>query len=88
MVLLNRLGEQAVQELDLLVYRIPLDVRSVDLDRMEAARCAYRRFGKGRHPAGLNYGDCFSYALASVTKEPLLYKGEDFARTDIDSALA
>ena len=53
---------------------------------MEAARHAWRRVGKGNHPAALNYGDCFAYALASVTGEPLLFKGEDFARTDVEVA--
>lgn len=47
----------------------------------------YRTYGKGRHPAGLNYGDCFSYALSSIRGEPLLYKGEDFGKTDVKSAL-
>jgi ribonuclease VapC len=50
------------------------------------ARRAFSRFGKGRHPAGLNFGDCFAYALATVRGEPLLYKGDDFARTDVVAA--
>jgi ribonuclease VapC len=49
------------------------------------ARAAFGQFGKGRHPAGLNFGDCFSYALAKFLGEPLLYKGEAFARTDVDA---
>jgi len=56
----------------------------VDQDQVEIARLAWRRFGKGRHPAGLNYGDCFSYALALTRGEPLLFKGEDFAKTDVN----
>ena len=52
----------------------------------QAARRAWRRFGKGNHPAGLNFGDCFAYALAETNNEPLLFKGEDFARTDIEAA--
>ena len=52
-----------------------------------AAFAAWRRFGKGRHPAGLNLGDCFSYALARAAGAPLLFKGNDFAQTDIASAL-
>jgi ribonuclease VapC len=51
------------------------------------ARQAFLDFGKGRHPAGLNFGDCFSYALAKITGEPLLFKGEDFKQTDITPAL-
>ena len=49
-------------------------------------RRAWRRFGKGDHPAGLNFGDCFAYALAESAREPLLFKGGDFARTDIEAA--
>ena len=55
-------------------------------EQVQAARVAWRRFDKGYHPAGLNFGDCFAYALAEVTGEPLLYKGEDFALTDVESA--
>jgi len=60
----------------------------VDREMAEAAADAFRRFGKGRHPAKLNYGDCFAYALARARVLPLLYKGDDFALTDIASALA
>jgi ribonuclease VapC len=66
--------------------RAGIDIASVDADQSRAAIDAYRRFGKGRHPAGLNFGDCFAYALAAVTSEPLLYKGDDFAKTDIAAA--
>lgn len=52
----------------------------------DQARRAWRRFGKGRHPAGLNFGDCFSYALAALTGEPLLFKGNDFKQTDVEVA--
>lgn len=81
-----RRGESAGRELDLLLHRA--QVRCVALDERQAdvARAAWRRFGRGRHPAGLNYGDCLSYALAKVSGEPLLYKGEDFARTDVARA--
>ena len=58
----------------------------VDADQAEIARAAYRRHGKGRGPAGLNFGDCFSYALAKATGEALLFKGDDFSKTDIESA--
>jgi ribonuclease VapC len=60
------------------IVRVPVDVRQA-----EAAVEAFRRFGRGRHPARLNIGDCFAYALAKTTGEPLLFKGGDFARTDI-----
>ena len=59
----------------------------IDQAQAEAAIAAWRRFGKGRHPAGLNLGDCFSYALAKLTAAPLLFEGRNFAQTDIPSAL-
>ena len=62
-------------------------IEPVDEAQAQAARQAYTDFGKGRHPAGLNYGDCFSYALAKTRREPLLFKGADFRKTDIESAL-
>ncbi|MYB12612.1 MAG: type II toxin-antitoxin system VapC family toxin [Rhodospirillaceae bacterium] len=60
----------------------------VTTEQLAAARRAGRRFGRGNHPAGLNFGDCFAYALAETTGEPLLFKGGDFAQTDIPPALA
>jgi ribonuclease VapC len=82
-VLESRLGELAVRELDLLLARAAVTVESVTVEQAQLAREAWRRFGKGRHPAGLNYGDCFSYALSRATGEPLLFKGRDFAQTDV-----
>ena len=61
-------------------------VVAVDTEQAELARAAFSRFGKGRHAAGLNYGDCFSYALAKSLDEPLLYKGGDFPLTDLRAA--
>ena len=58
----------------------------VTVAQLEAVRDAWRRYGKGNHPAALNFGDCFAYALARTTSEPLLFKGNDFARTDIAAA--
>jgi ribonuclease VapC len=78
-----RRGEQAGRELDLLLHRAEVQTVSVDADQVKIARSAWRRFGKGRHPAALNFGDCFAYALASATGEPLLFKGEDFGHTDV-----
>ena len=83
MVLEIRLGEAAGRELDLWLLKAGIDIVAVDADQIEVARRAWRRFGKGRHPAGLNYGDCFSYALAFARQEPLLFKGDDFSKTDI-----
>jgi ribonuclease VapC len=83
MVLETRLGEPGGSELDLWLHKVGAEIVPVSAELGDQARRAWRRYGKGRHPAGLNYGDCFSYALASLTGEPLLFKGDDFARTDI-----
>jgi ribonuclease VapC len=83
LVIETRLGEAGGRELDLLIHRAEIEIVPVDADQAEIARRAFRRFGRGRHPAGLNFGDCFSYALAKASGEPLLFKGADFARTDI-----
>jgi ribonuclease VapC len=83
---LTRLGEVGAAELDLWLYKAGVEIVAVDADQIAVARLGWRRFGKGRHPAGLNYGDCFSYALAKTRGEPLLFKGDDFACTDIEMA--
>ena len=82
-VIESRKGEAGGRELDLLLYRAAIEIVPVDHDQAEVARVAWRRFGKGRHPAALNYGDCFAYALARCRNLPLLYCGNDFASTDI-----
>jgi ribonuclease VapC len=82
-VIERRKGEAGSRELDLFVYRASIEPIAVDPDQMEIARLAWRRFGKGRHPAGLNYGDCFAYALAKSRDLPLLFQGDDFSQTDI-----
>src|SRR5579872_59171 len=82
-VMETRFGDGGGRELDLLIHRLPLRAVAVDHDQLEWARIGFRRFGKGRHPAGLNFGDCFSYALSKVSGEPLLYKGSDFEKTDV-----
>lgn len=84
-VLTARYGDAGLRELDLLVHRAALDAVPFDGEHYEIARNAYRRFGKGRHPASLNYGDCMSYALAASTAEPMLFVGEDFVQTDIQA---
>jgi ribonuclease VapC len=76
-------GEAAGRELDLLMHRAGIDVVVMDKAQVELARSASRKYGKGRHPAGLNIGDCCSYALSRFTGEPLLFIGEDFAKTDV-----
>ena len=86
MVVESRKGEAAGRELDLALYRATIEVVPVDQDQAEIARLAWRRYGKGRHAAGLNYGDCFAYALARQRRLPLLFRGDDFVRTDIPRA--
>jgi ribonuclease VapC len=74
-------------DLDDWMSRRGIAIHPVDHDLARRAADAFARFGKGRHPAGLNYGDCFAYAVASALGAPLLFKGEDFPRTDIVSAV-
>ena len=81
-----RRGEHGGRELDLLLHRLGVEQVPVSTEQAELARLAWRRYGKGRHGVALNYGDCFSYALASALGEPLLYVGNDFSRTDITAA--
>lgn len=85
-VLTRWFGDAAEAALDGFVRESGAEIVAFDLPQLRAAQDAYRRFGKGRHPAGLNFGDCMSYALARVCGEPLLFKGEDFVHTDIPSA--
>jgi ribonuclease VapC len=87
MVLEARFGGASEGILDLFLHRAGVEIVPFDQDQLAVARTAFRRFGKGRHPAGLNFGDCFAYALARFMDEPLLFKGNDFPRTDIASAL-
>ena len=83
MVVEARKGEAGGRELDLFIYRAGIEVIAVDQNQVEIGRTAWRRFGKGHHPASLNLGDCFAYALAKATGAPLLFKGDDFAKTDL-----
>lgn len=86
-VLEARHGEMAARELDLLLHRAGVQTVAVDTEQVAIARTAWRRYGKGRHPAGLNFGDLFSYALAKSTHDDLLYVGDDFSKTDLVAAL-
>jgi ribonuclease VapC len=85
-VLESRKGELAGAELELLIFKLPITVAPFDETQLEMARQAWRKYGKGRHPAGLNFGDCAAYALAKATGQALLFKGGDFAKTDIRQA--
>jgi ribonuclease VapC len=84
MIIESRYGSDGMRDLDLFIAKAALVLQPVDAEQAHIARQAFRQFGKGRHPAGLNFGDCFSYALARYTAEPLLFKGQDFSRTDIE----
>jgi len=87
LVVESRWGEAGGRELDLLLFKAGAQLVPFDHEQMELAREAWRRFGKGRHPAGLNFGDCSSYALARCSGEPLLFQGNDFSQTDVAAAL-
>lgn len=86
-VAISRAGAEAEMKIDLLLARIGAEIISVDAAQAMFARSAFRTFGKGRHPAQLNFGDCFSYTLSKVLNEPLLYKGGDFAQSDVSAAI-
>ncbi len=81
-----RLGEPGGSELDLWLHKAGVEIVPVDAEQADQARRAWRRFGKRRHPAGLNFGDVFAYALSALTQEQLLFKGNDFSKTDIEAA--
>ena len=82
-VMQGRHGDEGASRLDRLLVQIRVDAVPVTAAHAALAREAFRRFGKGRHPAGLNFGDCFSYALAAALAEPLLFVGDDFGWTDV-----
>jgi ribonuclease VapC len=86
-VVLSRQREPGLAILNRLLIETRVEIVPLSADHARLAVDAFRRFGKGRHPAGLNFGDCFSYALAQATGLPLLFKGVDFAKTDIAPAV-
>lgn len=86
-VLEAQFAAEVARQCDALFRRLGVVIEPVTVEQSYAARQAFHDFGKGRHPAGLNCGDCFAYALAKVADEPLLFKGADFQKTDIVSAL-
>ncbi len=86
MVVENQAGPDAARQIDALFRRVGIVIEPVSLEHGALARQAFLDYGKGRHKAGLNFGDCFSYALAKAAGEPLLFKGNDFALTDIEKA--
>ncbi|NMF82624.1 type II toxin-antitoxin system VapC family toxin [Nodosilinea sp. P-1105] len=86
-VAITRRGEKGYDQLQAMLKRLEVEVVACDGALVEIAIQAWQQYGKGRHPAGLNFGDCFSYALAKQQSTPLLFKGEDFSQTDLLSAL-
>jgi len=86
MVMDSRLGPAGARELDLLIHGGAMQIVAMTAEQVELARECYSRFGKGRHPARLNLGDCCSYALSLHSGEPLLFKGGDFVQTDVKVA--
>ena len=85
-VMQARYGDAGAYEVDIFTDKLGVDILAVTADHAALARDAYRRFGKGRHRAALNYGDCFAYALAMALQEPLLFVGDDFSHTDVQVA--
>ena len=83
----SRYGPDGTRALELFMSKASIEIVDVDSEQAYAARNAYRHYGKGRHRAGLNFGDCFSYALARITGEQLLFKGNDFGFTDVEMVL-
>lgn len=86
LVVEGRRGAAGRADLELFLATAGIEIAAVTPDQADLACEAFRRFGKGNHPAALNFGDCFAYALAKATGEPLLFTGDDFARTDIAAA--
>jgi len=87
MVVEGQIGPAAGRQCDAFIRRAGIVIEPFTVEQAHLARQAFLDFGKGRHPAGLNLGDCFAYALAKITGEPLLFKGKDFKKTDLVSAL-
>lgn len=87
LVIEARKREAGGRELDLLLHRSRIDIVAFSAEHVEVAKSAWRKYGKGNHPAALNLGDCCAYALSKFSGEPLLFKGLDFARTDVLAAV-
>jgi ribonuclease VapC len=86
MVIEGQLGPEVGRQCDMFFRRAEITIEPVTVEQAHLARQGFLDFGRGRHPAGLNFGDCFAYALAKATDEPLLYKGTDFSKTDVRAA--
>jgi ribonuclease VapC len=86
MVIERQIGSDGGRQVDVFLRRAGIIIEPITVEQGHVARQAFLDFGKGRHPAGLNFGDCFAYALAKTTGEALLFKGRDFRQTDILAA--
>jgi ribonuclease VapC len=86
-VIERQFDAEVAQQCDALFRGVPIIIEPVTVEQAHLARQAFHDFGKGRHAAGLNFGDCFAYALSKATGEPLLFKGDDFRKTDVLAAL-
>jgi len=86
-VIERQTGPEVARQCDMFFRRAGIVIEPFTVEQAHIARQAFHDFGRGRHPAGLNFGDCFAYALTKTSGEPLLFKGEDFKRTDIASVL-
>lgn len=84
MIVESRYGAEGVRDFDLRIAKAKVSLVSADEDQAHLARQGFQTYGKGRHPAGLNYGECFSYAFARSLEQQLLVKGNDFSQTDVD----
>ena len=82
-VMQARRGDDGARDLDLLLAKLRVDIAGVTASQADIARKAFRRYGRGPHPANLNFGDCFAYALAKHKSAPLLFKGNNFGQTDV-----
>ena len=82
-VVLARKEEAGIRELDCFIEKSTIKIVDFDENQLKMARYAFARYGKGKHPASLNFGDCFAYALSKTSGQPLLFKGKDFSQTDI-----
>jgi len=83
-VLEHRASETVAREFDLFLHEASIEIVSVDANQADLARRAFRKYGKGRHPAALNFGDCFTHALAAIAGEPVLAKGNEFERAGLE----
>ena len=86
-VIESKKGPSGGMEFDLLLHEAGIEIVGMDLSQVKMARRAYQKYGKGKHSAGLNLGDCCSYALSKANGEPLLFKGDDFSKTDVQAVV-